>query len=542
VSLRVRLLGAVIAVALAALLAADLATYSALRASLLRRIDQALEAVHPQIERAVDGSQAVNPNEVLAIAPGVYIQVREAAGEVLVDGRLSRPGGATGRPALPDDVGVPPRNDSRSAAGGDDSPSATGVDDNRAAAGGDDGTAVSGGGEPHRFFTVSGDGGPSYRVRGSRLAGGDQLFLALPLDEAAATLQRLAGIEAAVTGIAILAAGLIGWWLVGVGLRPLRAVERTAQAIAAGNLAERVPGAEKPTEVGHLAAALNAMLANIASAFAQRDGTEAALRRSEERLRRFVADASHELRTPLAAVSAYTELMERAGEHHPDDVARARAAIRRETVRMGRLVDDLLLLARLDEGVPLERRPIDIVALAGEAVEAHRAVAPEWPVQLRAAQPLEVLGDPVRLRQVLDNLLANVRAHTPPGTSAAITVHVAPADRSSTDAGTVQGAEDVVVTVADRGPGLAGAEATRMFERFYRADPSRSRARGGSGLGLAIVESICAAHGGSAHAEATPGGGFTVVVRLPGVPARRPPVTGDEPRRGLYETPKVTHS
>nr|MDQ6928367.1 HAMP domain-containing histidine kinase [Actinomycetota bacterium] len=254
-------------------------------------------------------------------------------------------------------------------------------------------------------------------------------------------------------------------------------------------------------EVGRLARALNTMLERIQAAFRERDATEAELRRSEARLRRFVADASHELRTPVAAVAAYAELFERGASDRPVDLARVMSGIRVETSRMGELVDDLLLLARLDEGRPLEQEPVELVAVAAQAVDAAVAVGPGWPVRLEAGRPVEVLGDAARLRQVLDNLLGNVRAHTPEGTSVAVRV-------SSEENG-------AQVAVSDDGPGMTEDEASHVFERFYRVDQSRSRQHGGAGLGLAIVAAIVKSHGGDVTASASPGAGATFTVRLP---------------------------
>jgi two-component system OmpR family sensor kinase len=282
-------------------------------------------------------------------------------------------------------------------------------------------------------------------------------------------------------------------------------MERTAAAIAEGDLGRRVPGDNEATEVGRLARTLNMMLARIQEAFAARDATEHQLRQSDERLRRFVADASHELRTPVAAVGAYAELFERGAANRPEDLARVLAGIRSETVRMGELVEDLLLLARLDEGRPLEQERVELVGLAAEALDAATTVGPDWPVHLEANHAAEVTGDAARLRQVLDNLLANIRAHTPRGTSAI--VRVGARDGSS------------VIEVSDNGPGLPTDSGGSVFERFYRADPSRSRQNGGAGLGLAIVAAIVAAHGGSVASSQTPGGGATFTVWLPSAPA-----------------------
>ena len=342
-------------------------------------------------------------------------------------------------------------------------------------------------------------------------------MLAAPLSGVAGTLGSLATIELAVTGGALVLAALLGWWLVRVGLRPLVAIERTAGAIARGELGQRVPGESPRTEVGQLAGALNVMLGRIQGAFAARDAKEAELRRSEERMRQFVADASHELRTPLAAVSTYAELFGRGADRRPDDLARVMAGIRTEAGRMGQLVGDLMTLAHLDEGRPLEQAPVELVSLSAEAVEAARAVGPAWHVRLEAAEPVEVTGDRARLRQVLDNLLSNVRAHTPRGTSATVVVG--------------REGDQAVWRVEDDGPGIPPEHAGQLFERFYRADTSRSRAAidgryppgdtsgAGAGLGLSIVSALVTAHGGTISVGERPGGGASFTVRLPLSPA-----------------------
>jgi two-component system OmpR family sensor kinase len=354
------------------------------------------------------------------------------------------------------------------------------------------------------YFTTGSiaQGGPSFRVRAQKISGtNDVLVEAQTLVDQNSTLHTLFLIELAVTAGAVVFALAAGWWLVRLGLRPLEDVERTADSIAAGNLDQRVPGAEQPTEVGRLAKALNVMLERIQVAFSARLASEARLKESERHLRQFVADASHELRTPIAAVSAYAELFERGAAEHPDDLPRVLSGIRTETARMDRLVTDLLTLARLDEGVPMEKGPVELVSLVSEAVRTATAVGPEWPVRFWAARPVEVIGDQDRLRQVIDNLLANVRAHTPPGTATTVRVD--------------QVGDEAEVEVRDTGPGMPTEEARRVFERFYRVDPARARTSGGSGLGLSIVAAIVAAHGGTVSAASSPGHGMTVTVRIP---------------------------
>ena len=221
---------------------------------------------------------------------------------------------------------------------------------------------------------------------------------------------------------------------------------------------------------------------------------------SERRLRRFVADASHELRTPLAAVRAYAELFERGASARPADLERSMSGISRESERMSVLVDDLLLLARLDDGRPLERVPVELDDVVGEAVETSQAVDPGRPIELRAERAV-VVGDRVRLRQIVDNLLANVRAHTPAGTPVSVSLT------------RVNGSAEIAVS--DSGPGLDDEHLEHVFERFYRADASRARASGGVGLGLAIVAAVAEAHGGSVSASSEPGHGATFRIALP---------------------------
>ena len=221
---------------------------------------------------------------------------------------------------------------------------------------------------------------------------------------------------------------------------------------------------------------------------------------SDRRLRRFIADASHELRTPLAAVRAYAELFERGASSRPEDLERSTSGITREAERMSLLVDDLLLLARLDEGRPLERKPVDLASVVREAVDAARVVDPELRIEL-SAEPAIVTGDEARLRQVIDNLLANTRSHTPEGSPVSVELRSA------------YGRAEL--RVADRGPGLTTEQAAHVFERFYRADSSRARASGDAGLGLSIVAGVTEAHGGTAVVWPTPGGGATFEITLP---------------------------
>jgi two-component system OmpR family sensor kinase len=319
------------------------------------------------------------------------------------------------------------------------------------------------------------------------------LVVAIPLTEVESTLSRLRLTEGIVSGIVLLGLGFLSYWLVRRGLRPLEEIGVTAGAIAAGDLTRRVEPTDDRTEIGRLGLALNEMLAQIEVAFEERKASEA-------RLRRFVADASHELRTPLTSIRGYAELFRRGAESRPKDLAKSMERIEAEASRMGVLVDDLLLLARLDQGRPLEREEVDLARIAADAAESARAIEPERPITLAFDGPAIVMGDEGRLRQVVDNLLDNTRVHTPKGTPVRLTIS--------------QGDDWVVLSVADGGPGLSSDVVPRVFERFYRGDPTRSRGTGGAGLGLSIVSAIVESHGGEVGASSN-GAGATFEVRLP---------------------------
>jgi two-component system OmpR family sensor kinase len=338
------------------------------------------------------------------------------------------------------------------------------------------------------------DGSLDYRVIVHQDPSGNFRVIAAPLtdvDDAVSDLVRTIG----VTAVVVVALGAaLAWWIVRRGLRPVDRMVDTASAIAAGDLSQRVEHKDDRSELGRLATALDDMLTQLEAAFAEREASQA-------RLEQFVADASHELRTPVAAIRGYAELYRKGGLSEEEALERAMARIEGESERMGRLVEDLLLLARLDQHRPLDADPVDLTELATDAVSDLRAVEPERPVTLDAPDPVVVQGDERRLRQVLANLLGNARVHTPPGTP----VHVAVAAVDGT----------ARVTVADEGPGIDADNRRRIFERFYRADKSRARASGGAGLGLSIVAGVVAAHDGRVEVDSPAGGGTTFTVQLP---------------------------
>jgi two-component system OmpR family sensor kinase len=450
-SLRARLLFCVVVLALLGLAAADIATYVSLHSFLLHQVDARLEAGHKGLEHGGEpdeGGLGPPPPQGVDWYQRRTLEGRIVGGRCLVSD--------CSPPQLPQNphLGVHPNGE----------------------------------GERATYFTARSSRGETYRVRASiePQDPGHVLFVAASLGGLDSTLHRLIVIEVVATAAVLAALAALALWVVRLGLRPLRQIELTAAAITAGDLSRRVDHPDPQTEVGRVGSALNTMLDHIEA--------------SDRRLRRFIADASHELRTPLAAVRAYAELFGRGAASRPEDLERSMSGITREAERMSLLVDDLLLLARLDEGRPLERKPVDLAGLVREAVDAARVVEPERPVDFSVV-PATVAGDEARLRQVLDNLLANARAHTPAGTP--VSIELRQTDGQAT------------LTVADHGPGLTEDQAARVFERFFRVDSSRARASGGAGLGLSIVAAVVEAHGGTVEVRTTPGGGATFAITLP---------------------------
>lgn len=332
--------------------------------------------------------------------------------------------------------------------------------------------------------------------------GNRTLVLALPLEDVDETLDRLLAIQAIAAAAILATMGLVTFWVLRLGVRPVQQMTAKAKAIGEGDLSERIPEAAEGTEAGDLGIALNQMLGRIEESFDERA-------RSEDRLRQFVADASHELRTPVTTIRGYAELYRLGGLSTEHEISEAMRRTEQEATRMGQLVGDLLDLARLDQGRPLNLGPADVTALAADAVADANAVEPERPISLDAPGPAVVMGDEALLRQILANLVANARVHTDAGTPIMVRVR---------DLGA-----SVVLEVADHGPGMSPEVASHAFERFFRADPARTRHRGGSGLGLSIVAGTVAAHGGTVAIETAPGQGTLVRVTLPKQPIAPPP-------------------
>ena len=364
-----------------------------------------------------------------------------------------------------------------------------------------------------RLLDVPADGKPvtvdlggnlgDYRVAANQVRSGVFLITGLPLSDVQTTLWQLAAVIGIVTIVGVGLAALGGTAIVRLSLRPLERMVDTASGVAElplekGEVALAVrvsaPDADPGTEVGRLGAAINRMLGHVAAALTARQ-------HSEDKVRQFVADASHELRTPLTSIRGYAELTRRAGHALPADVAHSLGRIESEATRMTSLVEDLLLLARLDEGRELDRRPVDLAGLLADAVSDAEAAGDDHEFSLVVPdESVTVLGDSARLHQVVANLLTNARVHTPEGTKVVVTLG--------------RGADSAVVTVEDNGPGIPADVRSVLFERFARADLSRSRASGSTGLGLAIVKAIVEGHGGTVTVHSQPGRtAFTV--RLP---------------------------
>jgi len=476
--LRVTLVAAMLGLVTVALIIIGVAGSTLLQRYLLNRVDNQLRATTNSVLRGPN----VTVGSIARSSPvgSFYIAGADPSGQVsLASGVIARPGEATPSPPK-----LSPLTQAFAEA------------------------------HDQNAFTV-----PS--VRGSRHwrvyvvalpADGGSLTVAFPLDDVNSTVDRLIWIDVVVSAIVLALLAGVGYFTVRGSLRRLVEVERTAEAIAAGDLSRRVAGADDHTEVGRLGTSLNTMLGQIEDAFHAQERSEMNARASEERMRRFVADAGHELRTPLTSVRGFAELYRIGAVADEAELDRVMKRIEDEAQRMGLLVEDLLLLARLDQQRPLERQPVELLALATEAVSDLHALHPERPVRLITApegDPPVVMGDESRLRQVLGNLLANAVTHTPKGTGVRVTI--------------LTEGSFAVLGVSDDGPGMRPADTARVFERFFRADPSRVRSSGGSGLGLSIVAALVAAHGGRVDVQSAEGRGTTFTVRLPLAGVTLPP-------------------
>jgi len=473
-SLRVRLLSGVLAMTAVGLVAAGGGTYLALRSFLRNRADQQLMAARAAVGRGLRQSRTgtIDTTTLDQVAPPVaFVEVREAGGRVVALHVPTSLSGSSPEPRLPAVLHPPP---------------------------------APRGGLPSReralqFDVPAVSGAGRYRVLVSSLpASGRVLIVAVSLDDVNATLQRLVRVELLIAAGLLALLAVAAFWLLRRALRPLERISEVAGGIAQGDLDVRVSPAEERSEIGRLGLALNGMLERLEDAFARRD-------RSEAQLRRFVSSASHELRTPLTSIRGYAALLRRGARHNPEDLEKSISRIESEATRMGGLIDDLLLLARLDEQRPLARSRTDLAVIAHEAADDARARDPGRSITVDAGGPVVVIGDEPRLRQVVANLLENAQVHTP--AEAPVRIEVGVRDQMA------------VLAVIDTGPGIDPEQAGHVFERFYRGTPPGSGDTAprtqGSGLGLAIVKTIAEAHGGAATVSSRPSEGARFEILLP---------------------------
>ena len=518
-SLRLRLLLSLLALAAVGLLIVDAVSYSSLRSHLSKRVDQQVEAargpatvallaqpgskllrerlrgdgevrgpglpgrigtgrgsaavpvprsggtgpaidLQPPPGAAGEGLPGAGPPGVFQLPPGTYGAIRNAGGKTVSTLPFSYGEQKLSAPVLPKNPPISP--------------------------------AVG----PVQTFTVDArTGSAQFRAAAFRPAGSTfTAFVAVPLSDFQDTLNHVALIGGIVTAAVLIGLAMLAWWLIKLGLRPLEEMGETAGRIADGDLSQRVEETNPRTEVGQLGVALNSMLGQIEEAFAQREA-------SERRMRRFLADASHELRTPLTSIRGYAEVFGMGAAEKPEDVDMAMRRIEQESVRMSVMVNDLLSLARLDEVREPLRERVDLRELVSDACEDARAAAPARRITFTAPDSAEILGDPDQLRQVVTNLINNATVHTPASTPIEVAI--------ATDEG------NVTLTVRDHGPGIAEGAEDQIFERFWRQSAARGRESGGAGLGLAIVAGVVAAHGGHARASNHPDGGAVFTIELP---------------------------
>jgi two-component system OmpR family sensor kinase len=476
VTLRLRLVIALVALVTAGLALFGVATYSFYARSQYDDLDAQLRRNEPLLDRQLDqqagfaeadggtqgnGSPGRFPEgggpggpPPVSVAPGTFGELRSGTGAVITTLQESN---NAAQPRLPAKLPAPPASG--------------------------------------RLFTVgstSGSGG--FRVLDLPTPEGGTILVAIPDTEVTNSLHRLVLVEAVGAAVLLLVLSAGSWEVLRRQLRPLERMAGTARSITAGDLSQRVSPAGGPTEMGQLGLALNSMLEDIEVAFAEREATEA-------RLRRFLADASHELRTPLTSIQGFAELFRVSGDDARVDLPTILRRIEEESARMRVLVEDLLLLARLDQTREPERASVDLAVLAADACSDAVATDPTRAVTLDAPEPVVVAGDEAHLRQAIANLVTNALNHTPAGTPVEVSARL------------VDGA--ALVSVRDHGPGLDPAALAHAFDRFWRADTARTRARGGSGLGLSIVDSVVSAHGGTIDFDTSPESGTVVTVRLP---------------------------
>jgi two-component system, OmpR family, sensor kinase len=512
-SLRLRLLLSLLAIAAFGLLIVDAVSYSSLRSHLSQRVDQQVEAARipataelltqtgsgsgkesrqalEQLRQRFGAGPTIRlpapvpggspeplrrggvpaegqppgppggPPPVLQLPPGTYALLRNARGATVAKDVFSYGESGITAPVLPRQL------------------------------------PLSEPGGPADTFTLQsrGDASTQFRAVAFQPRPGFTAVVAVPLSDYQDTLHHVALIGAVVTAAVLIGLALLAWWLIRLGLRPLEEIGETAGRIAAGDLSQRVPVSNPRTEVGRLGLALNSMLGQIEQAFDQRQA-------SERRMRRFLADASHELRTPLTSIRGYAELFRLGAASDRQELGKAMDRIEQESERMGVMVNDLLSLARMDEVREPVREPVDFASLVADACEDARAAAPDRVISRSSPDSVQMLGDSDQLHQLVANLLVNATGHTPAGTPIEVRL--------------VRRGGSAVLTVRDHGPGISEDAKRQVFERFWRQSESRDRDAGGAGLGLAIVASVVEAHGGLARVENHPGGGAVFAVELP---------------------------
>jgi two-component system, OmpR family, sensor kinase len=462
-TLRARLLLVLIGIVTAGLLVSSLVTYKSLESFLVTRLDQQLTNSPNQAADSLIGCLSQPPGKCQtqnppAVPPGTFGELR-INGVTLVSGWFLL--SSSSQPKFASNLSV---------------------------------STV----QNPNIFSVTSSNGTTYHAMATTFqrpffSGVGVVVVAVPLTQVDQTLGHLIWIEILVGVSSLVVLGAISWWIVRRGLRPLDEMATTAAAIAAGDLTQRVPGGDPGTEVGRLGEALNVMLEGIEESFAVRKA-------SEERLRRFLADASHELRTPLTSIRGYAEMFDRGARDRPEDLEMSMRYIRADADRMSALVDDLLLIARLGRERPLAHEVVELREIIEPAVAAVTLQDPDRRISLSAPESATTVGDADRLRQVVDNLLVNALRHTPAGTPIEVALR--------------NDGDSALITVEDHGFGIPESERKSIFEPFNRMERSRSRATGGEGLGLAIVATIVQAHGGTLGVGEVEGGGARFWVRF----------------------------